>query len=63
MGSLKSETAAKAAKAFNSDLNITALAERVGGDTEETFSDAFYAGLTGVANALDNVDARTYMDR
>jgi len=31
--------------------------------TEHMFDDDFYGKLTGVANALDNVDARRYMDR
>ncbi|KAI6243686.1 UBA-e1-C domain-containing protein [Aphelenchoides fujianensis] len=59
IGRKKSEVAARAAKAFNPALNIEALTERVAEDTEHVSS----AGLSGVANALDNVDARRYMDR
>jgi len=36
---------------------------RVGPETENVFNDDFFANLDGVANALDNVEARTYMDR
>ncbi|PIK48009.1 ubiquitin-like modifier-activating enzyme 1 Y-like protein [Apostichopus japonicus] len=36
---------------------------RVGPETENIYNDEFFEGLTGVANALDNVDARMYMDR
>lgn len=43
---------------FNKDVRIQALSERVGADTEHIFNDDFFAGLDGVANALDNVDAR-----
>lgn len=50
--------AARAVAAFNPDANIEALAERVGADTEKIFNDAFFEELHGVANALDNVDAR-----
>jgi ubiquitin-activating enzyme E1 len=50
--------AAKAVKGFNEHLNVEALAERVGADTEQIFSDSFFHELNGVANALDNVDAR-----
>jgi ubiquitin-activating enzyme E1 len=50
--------AAKAMKQFNPAMKIEALTERVGEDTEAIFSDAFFAELNGVANALDNVDAR-----
>jgi hypothetical protein len=35
----------------------------VGPDTEAVFGDEFFSKLTGVTNALDNVDARKYMDR
>lgn len=35
----------------------------MGADTEELFTDAFYASLDGVTNALDNVEARLYMDQ
>lgn len=58
VGSKKSEVAARAVKGFNSDINIEALAERVAEDTEQVFSDEFFSGLNGVANALDNIDAR-----
>ena len=61
--SKKAEVAAKAVKEMNGDLRVTCLAERVGGDTEQIFDDRFFARLDGVANALDNVEARRYMDR
>ncbi|WKY05963.1 hypothetical protein Q1695_006288 [Nippostrongylus brasiliensis] len=63
VGSKKSVVAARAVKNFNKDLRIEALSERVGSDTEHIFNDDFFAELDGVANALDNVDARRYMDR
>ncbi|PIO74143.1 ubiquitin-activating enzyme E1 [Teladorsagia circumcincta] len=63
VGSKKSVVAARGVKVFNKDVNIEALAERVGQDTEHIFNDDFFAELDGVANALDNVDARRYMDR
>lgn len=36
---------------------------RVGPETENIFNDQFFERLDGVANALDNIEARTYMDR
>uniref|UniRef100_A0A1I7YJJ1 E1 ubiquitin-activating enzyme n=1 Tax=Steinernema glaseri TaxID=37863 RepID=A0A1I7YJJ1_9BILA len=63
VGSKKSECAGRAAKKFNPDLNIEVLSERVAEDTEHIFSDEFFGDLNGVANALDNVEARRYMDR
>jgi ubiquitin-activating enzyme E1 len=42
---------------------ITAFLDRVGQETESTFNDDFWERLSGVTNALDNVDARKYVDR
>jgi len=43
-------------------VNIKAYSNRVGPDTEEVFNNTFYNSLNGVCNALDNVEARLYMD-
>lgn len=63
VGSKKATVAAQAAVGFNPNLQVTSMCERVGGDTEETFDDIFFSKLNGVANALDNIEARMYMDR
>ena len=65
VGSLKSDAAAAAVQAMNPDLkgHIVTLRDRVGQDTEEIFNEDFWSQLDGVTNALDNVDARTYVDR
>lgn len=63
IGSMKATTAAEAVKAMNSELNIVAFQDRVGADTEKQYDDQFFENLDGVANALDNVEARIYMDR
>ncbi|KAK4954238.1 E1 ubiquitin-activating protein [Elasticomyces elasticus] len=65
VGSLKSEAAASAVVGMNPGLRgkITVLKDRVGQDTEEIFNESFWEELSGVTNALDNVDARTYVDR
>ena len=62
---LKSQTAVDAVVKMNPDLGgkIKAFQDRVGPDTENIFDDAFWESLTGVTNALDNVDARKYVDR
>lgn len=44
-------------------MNVISHENRVGPDTEKVYDDAFFEDLDGVANALDNVDARIYMDR
>lgn len=59
----KSQTAAKAIQAMNKDIKVTAHENRVGVETENVYDDEFFDKLDGVANALDNMDARIYMDR
>ena len=54
----KSSTAGAAAKQMNPSFNITAQENRVGQDTENIYTDDFFENLDGVANALDNIDAR-----
>jgi len=60
---MKSAVAAKAVKVMNPNMNIVAHQNRVGAETEKIYNDDFFESLDGVANALDNVDARIYMDR
>ncbi|CAK1551375.1 unnamed protein product [Leptosia nina] len=59
----KSSTAAKAVKKMNPAMNVLAQENRVCPETECVYDDVFFEALDGVANALDNVDARIYMDR
>ncbi|XP_053205486.1 ubiquitin-like modifier-activating enzyme 1 isoform X2 [Panonychus citri] len=63
VGSMKSEVAAKAVKVMNPQINILPHQNRVCPETEKVYSDEFYENLDGVLNALDNVEARIYMDR
>ena len=65
VGRLKSDCASAAVQVMNPELNdhIVTLRDRVGNDTEHIFNEDFWNGLDGVTNALDNVDARTYVDR
>lgn len=55
---MKSDTAAAAVKQMNPAIRITPHQNRVGPDTERIYDDDFFESLDGVANALDNVDAR-----
>lgn len=43
-------------------IKITAYEDRVCPETEKVFSDSFFEPLDCVLNALDNVEARNYMD-
>ena len=62
---MKSDCAARAVQRMNPQLkgHMETLKERVSPDTEHVFNEAFWEGLDGVTNALDNVEARTYVDR
>lgn len=62
IGQAKSTVAAAAAIAINPSLQIDALQNRASPDTENVFHDTFWDGLDVVINALDNVNARMYMD-
>jgi ubiquitin-activating enzyme E1 len=63
VGQPKSRAAAKMAKIMNDKFNVEALELFVGPKTEETFNDDFWQGLSGVCNALDNMEARMYVDQ
>ncbi|GAB4824302.1 E1 ubiquitin-activating protein, variant 3 [Ancistrocladus abbreviatus] len=63
IGQAKSTVAAAAAVAINPHLHIEALQNRVGPETENVFDDTFWENLTAVINALDNVNARLYVDQ
>jgi len=60
---LKATTAADAVTRMNPAFNVKCYSTRVGPDTEDLFDDDFFEGLDGVCNALDNVQARLYMDQ
>merc|ERR1719285_1195872 len=59
----KAVTAVAAVHAMNPQANYKSMELRVGAETENIYNDSFFEPLDGVANALDNVEARTYMDR
>lgn len=63
VGKPKSLTAADAAFRINPAVRIDARVDRVGPETEHIFSADFFESLDFVTNALDNVDARKYMDQ
>ena len=60
----KSSTAAAAAIQMNQNLSghIFAQLDKVCEETENIFTDSFFSSLDFVANALDNVNARRYVD-
>lgn len=62
IGHSKSQVACEIAKSMNNDLNVQDYMTRVGSDTEEVFNDYFWEGLNFVVNAVDNINARLYVD-
>ncbi|XP_064220703.1 ubiquitin-like modifier-activating enzyme 1 [Aotus nancymaae] len=58
----KSDTAAAAVHQINPNIRVMSQQNRVGPETECIYDDDFFQSLDGVANAVDNVDARRYMD-
>ncbi|XP_015897430.2 ubiquitin-activating enzyme E1 1 [Ziziphus jujuba] len=63
IGQAKSTVAASAAALINPSLNIEALQNRASPETENIFDDTFWENLNVVVNALDNVNARLYIDQ
>ena len=63
VGQAKSTTAARAATTMNPAVRVRAYEDRVGADTEDTFNDEFFDSLDGVITALDNREARLYVDQ
>lgn len=59
----KSSVAARAIKDMNPDVNVQSYVSRVGAESEDQFNDDFFESLSGVCTALDNVEARLYMDQ
>ncbi|XP_041836926.1 ubiquitin-like modifier-activating enzyme 1 [Melanotaenia boesemani] len=62
IGKPKSEIAAKAVREMNPQVKITAHQNRLDSDSEGVYDYNFFMGLDGVAAALDNVEARVYLD-
>lgn len=63
VGQPKSRAAAAMATVMNPRFKVEALEMFVGPKTENTFNDEFWLGLDGVCNALDNMEARLYVDK
>ena len=62
VGKAKSTVAVAAARSMNPAFNAEGMVARVSPETEDTFNYNFWDGLDLVVNALDNVNARLYVD-
>ncbi|KAL6534408.1 E1 ubiquitin-activating protein [Orobanche hederae] len=63
IGQAKSTVAASAASLINPLLHVEALQNRASAETENVFHDMFWENLSAIVNALDNVNARLYIDQ
>lgn len=62
IGKFKSECAAKAINVMNPNIKITAQKNKVSSDTENIYNKDFFSKISCVMAALDNVQARSYVD-
>ncbi|ARF11555.1 ubiquitin-activating enzyme E1 [Klosneuvirus KNV1] len=62
IGSSKSKAASHAISQMNPNIKVEPHFNRVGLESENVYDMKFFESLDGVANALDNIDARKYMD-
>ena len=62
VGGSKSMVATEASRKMNPDLNSVGVKLRTCPETEEYFNDSFWEELDFVVNAVDNVQARLYVD-
>lgn len=58
----KSQVAGEKVKQFNPKMNIISFEDKMCKETENKFNSSFYRKLDGMINALDNYQARLYMD-
>lgn len=59
----KSSTAIRAIKSMNPTINAQSYEHKVGTETEDIFNDDFYESQDMIITALDNVEARLYIDQ
>lgn len=59
----KSKTAASKIKLLNKDCDATAFENKVCSETENIFNESFFSNIDIILNALDNVEARLYVDQ
>ncbi|CAD8197777.1 unnamed protein product [Paramecium octaurelia] len=58
----KSLTAAAVVKQMNPDINVVARLDKVCQETQDIYHNGFYTQMNCVTNALDNVQARLFID-
>lgn len=62
IGKMKSDSAAKRSRIMNPHLKIVSHTNKVAKDTENVYTRKFWESQDVIVNALDNIDARKYVD-
>jgi len=62
IGSNKSKIACSLAKKINPEIDIISKQLRVSQENNDTFNDSFWEKVNIVINAVDNVEARSFID-
>jgi ubiquitin-activating enzyme E1 len=63
IGQSKAERAAAVAQSMNAALRVQANLDKVGPDTEAKYDNKFFRAQSAIVNALDNIQARLYVDQ
>jgi ubiquitin-activating enzyme E1 len=59
----KSIVAGKKVKEFKPNFNVECYQDKMSKESDEKYDDKFYESLDGIVNALDNYQARLFMDK
>lgn len=62
IGELKSKVAVIESKKLNKDVNLISIGDKLCKESEDYFNNEFFDSVDIVASALDNVEARLYVD-
>ena len=63
IGQMKSDIAAREITKINPTVTVNSQQNKVCQETENTYNDIFFNKIDGVANALDNIQARKFVDQ
>ena len=62
IGKFKSDASKEAIKIMNSDINVESQINKVSSETLSIYSNKFFSDITAVTTALDNIQARLFVD-
>lgn len=62
IGKNKAETSSSKAKLLNNEMTITTFTDKLSYETDNKFNNEFYKNINVLLGALDNIEARKYID-